>query len=161
MGEIRHSVWIDAAPNRVWEVFTDLDQIPEWQTGDPQVVDVNGPGDHAGTTYGVRRGPGLARTTVVEADPPAHYASHTDAYLGLRFDMIADLVPENGGTRLDIRAVTQWPRGLGLLGRLVELAILSRREGNTELNNLKALVERDVAQTGAQAESAAEDAPLG
>jgi len=133
-------------PIRVWTVFTSLDRIPEWQTGNPKLVDVSGPGDRVGTTYGVRRGPGLARTTVVEADAPIHYASHTDAYLGLRFDVIADLVPDHGGTRLDMRAITHWPRGLGLLGRLVELVILSRREGNIELRNLKALVERGEAR---------------
>jgi hypothetical protein len=34
-----------------------------------------------------------------------------------------------------------WPRGRGLLGKLVEAAILSPREGEKELARLKRLIE--------------------
>jgi hypothetical protein len=36
------------------------------------------------------------------------------------------------------------PKGLGLLGKLVEAAILSPREGQKELGRLKALIESDL-----------------
>jgi uncharacterized protein YndB with AHSA1/START domain len=113
MGTIRHSIWIDAAPEVVWDVFTDLDNIPEWQTGHPRVGEVTGPGDVVGTTYTVRRGPGASHSVVTQAERPVRYASRTSAYLGLRFDLTADLVPQDGGTRLDLVAQTYWPRGLG------------------------------------------------
>jgi hypothetical protein len=61
----------------------------------------------------------------------------------LRFEVVSQLEPEADGTRLDLRAETHWPRGLGLLGKLVELAVLSRREGSKELSRLKALVETE------------------
>ena len=37
---------------------------------------------------------------------------------------------------------TQWPRGLSVVGKLVELAILNPREARKELAYLKATVER-------------------
>jgi hypothetical protein len=38
--------------------------------------------------------------------------------------------------------------GLGMVGKLVEFAILNDREVNKELANLKALVERQAKETG-------------
>ncbi|TMF05047.1 MAG: SRPBCC family protein, partial [Chloroflexi bacterium] len=102
MATHRYSIWIDAKPELVWEIFTEVDRIPEWQTGGPVVTDVSGRGDMAGTTYAVRRGPGVAHTTVLEAIRPSRYRSRTDAYLGLWFETIALLVSEKGGTRLDL-----------------------------------------------------------
>jgi hypothetical protein len=78
---------------------------------------------------------------VVEAEQPRRLVTRTEAYLGLRFDVISWLEAEADGTRLSLRAETQWPRGLGLLGMLVERVILNPREAERELKNLKALVE--------------------
>jgi hypothetical protein len=39
---------------------------------------------------------------------------------------------------------TQWPQGRALLGKLVELVILSPLEASKELARLKTLVEQDV-----------------
>ena len=142
MATHRYSIWIDAKPELVWEIFTELDRIPEWQTGGPVVTDVSGRGDVAGTTYAVRRGPGVAHTRVLEAIRPSRYRSRTDAYLGLWFETIALLVSEKGGTRLDLEAHTHWPRGMRLLGRLVEAVVLSGHEAHRELERLKLLAER-------------------
>jgi uncharacterized protein YndB with AHSA1/START domain len=64
IGMVRYSVWIDAAPSDVWAVFTDLDRIPEWQTGVPRVAEASGPGDAVGTSYVLRWGPMASRTTI-------------------------------------------------------------------------------------------------
>lgn len=141
MATHRYAIWIDAPPDLVWEIFTDLDRIPEWQTGDPLVTDASGRGDAVGTTYAVRRGPAVAHTTVLEAAPPSRYQSNTDAYLGLRFELLARLVPEKGGTRVELEAHTHWPRGMKLLGRLIETVVLSAHEGRREIEQLKVLVE--------------------
>jgi uncharacterized protein YndB with AHSA1/START domain len=138
----RYSTWIDAAPNVVWDVFTDLDRIPEWQTGRPVVSDASGRGDVPGTTYTVRRGPATSRTRVLEASRPTRYLSRTDAYFGLRFEMTATIIPAKSGTILEIQADTHWPRGMRLPGRLVEAAVLSGHEADRELERLKLLVER-------------------
>lgn len=150
MGILRYSVWMDATPDAVWSAWTDIDLIPRWQTGHPRVASVTGDGG-VGTSYSVHRGPTRSRTTVVVADAPHRYVSNTQALLGLRFDLEAALTPEGGGTRLALEARTRWPRGLGWLGRGVEAFVLSPREAERELANLKAIVEtaeRTAAQPG-------------
>lgn len=44
MGVVQHSIWIDAAPSHVSDVYTNLDRIPQWQTGNPRVLEVSGGG---------------------------------------------------------------------------------------------------------------------
>jgi uncharacterized protein YndB with AHSA1/START domain len=143
VGTVQYSIWIGASPGLVWDVYTNLDRIPEWQTGDPRVEEVGGQGDEVGTIYTVRRGPGASRTTVTEAVRPSIHASRTSAPLGLSFDLTTNLVPENGGTRLQLRAQTHWPNGLGLVGRVVEFFFMNGSEANRELGRLKVLVERE------------------
>ena len=143
MAVLKYDIWIEASPDDVWAVYTDLDRIPEWQTGAPRVAEANGSGDVVGTTYLVRRGPMTSRSTITAADAPAHHASHTQAVLGLTFDLVADLTAADGGTRIALEARTEWPRGLRLVGRAVESALLSEREAVKELTNLKTLVERE------------------
>jgi len=143
MGLVQYSIWIRARPNAVWDVYTDVGRIPQWQTGNPRVVEASGRGDEVGTTYTVRRGPGSARTLVTEAIRPSRHWSRTDANLGLSFDLTANLLPESDGTRLVLQAQTHWPKGLGVLGRVVEFALLNEREATRELQRLKVLIERD------------------
>ena len=83
---------------------------------------------------------------VLSADPPHRIVTRTVAYFGLKFDVDTYLLPEADGTRLRLRAETHWPRGLGLVGKLVERAILSASEARKELANLKALVEREAGE---------------
>lgn len=143
MGVLEQSVWIHADPERVWSVYVDPMRIPDWQTGSPVIEDVHGAADAPGSTYVSRRSPGKARTTVVAAERPRRLVTRTDAYFGLRFDVVSRLQAEGDGTRLDLHVETHWPRGLGLLGRLLEGVFLSAREGRKELANLKSLVERE------------------
>lgn len=143
MGSSEHAVWIDVAPEVLWRVYADPSRIPEWQTGSPVISELHGSPGEPGSSYVSRRSPGSAITSVVSADPPHRLVTSTDAYRGLRFDVTSLLEPERGGTRLTLRVATQWPRGMGLIGKVVELAILSGREARKELGRLKALVERD------------------
>jgi len=148
MGTVQYSIWIAAPQELVWDIYTNLDRIPEWQTGDPHVLEAGGRGAEVGSTYSVRRGPGTSRTTVTEAVRPSLHASRTRAYLGLSFDLTTNLIPENGGTRLQLRAQTRWPTGLELVGRLVEFVLLNGGEANRERERLKILVEREGATQG-------------
>ena len=136
MGAVDYSVWIRALPEDVWRVYVDPSRIPEWQTGSPVIEEVHGPADQPGSTYVSRRSPGAARTTVRKAGKPSRLMTTTEAYFGLQFDVKSLLTPQSGGTH--------WPKGLGLLGKLVEAAILSPREGQKELGRLKALIESDL-----------------
>jgi uncharacterized protein YndB with AHSA1/START domain len=141
MATHRYSIWIDAAPELVWGIVTDLDRLAEWQTGGPVVTEASGRGDVPATTYAVRRGRTVAYTTVLEATRPTHYRSITDAFLGLRFETITRLVPDKVGTRVEFVAHTYWPRGMRLFGHLVEAVVLSGREAHREVERLKVLVE--------------------
>ena len=141
MGVREQSVWVDTHPEQVWCVYADPSRIPDWQTGRPVIMDLRGHWAEPGSSYVSKRGPLSARTTVLIADHPHRLVTRTDAYLGLRFDVTSSLGVEGGGTQLDLRIETQWPRGLGLFGRLVELVILNPREVRKELRNLKILIE--------------------
>ena len=152
MGTLEHSVWIKARLEDVWNIYIDPSRLPEWQTGSPVISDVHGKGDQPGSTYSSARGPGTARTTVLAAVPPRRIVTRTIAYFGLKFDVDTRLEPEGNGTTLRLRAETHWPRGLGLPGRLVERAILSKSEARKELANLKALIEREVQEPPDQPE---------
>ncbi len=142
MGAANYSVWIRSRPEKVWRLYVDPSRIPDWQTGSPVVEDVRGAGGEPGTTYVSRRGLGAARTTVVEAVPPRYLLTRTHAYLGLQLDLISELTPEGDGTLLELSARTEWPRRRALLGKLIELVILSPLEARKELARLKTLVER-------------------
>jgi uncharacterized protein YndB with AHSA1/START domain len=143
MGVHEYSVWIQAAPEDVWRVYADPSRIPDWQTGSPEVTTIHGGQADPGSSYLSTRGPGAARTTVLEADRPHKLVTRTEAYLGLCLDVISLLGREANGTRLTLLARTYWPRGRRLIGRIIEVAILSRREAAKELANLKTLVERE------------------
>jgi uncharacterized protein YndB with AHSA1/START domain len=161
MGVHEYSVWIQAPAEDVWRVYADPSRIPDWQTGSPVVTTVHGGEADAGSSYVATRGPGAARTTVLEADRPHKMVTRTEAYLGLQLDVISLLGSEASGTRLNLRAETHWPKGRRLIGRIVEVAILSRREAAKELANLKMLVERESQQGGSGSNRATPDGPKG
>ena len=143
MGVLEYSVWIEAAPELVWRVYVDPTRIPEWQTGRPVIGDLQGEFGVAGSSYVSRRGRLAARTTVLAADVSRELVTRTDAYFGLRFLVASSLSERAGGTDVRLRVMTQWRRGFTPVGKLVERAILSPAEAQKELDNLKALVERE------------------
>lgn len=73
MSVYRFSTEIQAPPDRVFALWTDLDRMSEWVGGVTGVTDVSGPVDRAGTTYIVRFGGMRSPTTVLEADRPRHF----------------------------------------------------------------------------------------
>lgn len=142
MGTAEYCIFIHAAPDLVWSVYADPSRIPQWQTGSPSIDDIHGgPGD-LWASYISKRGSLSARTTIIESDPPRHLLTRTDAYLGLRFHVESQLLPTGDGTQLILRAETWWPRPLRLIGKVIEMAILSSREATKELQNLKTLIEQ-------------------
>ena len=140
---LEYSVWIEAAPEIVWRAYVDPTRIPEWQTGRPVIGDVQGEFGVPGSSYVSRRGRLAARTTVSTADVPRELVTRTEAYFGLRFVVASRLSGRAGGTDLQLRVTTQWRRGFAPVARIVERAILSPAEAQKELDNLKALVERE------------------
>lgn len=142
MGEFEYSIWIEAAPDVVWPVYVDPTRLPDWQTGNPVIVEVHGEIGAPGSSYVSRRGRLAARTTVLSADIPRELVTRTEAYAGLQLEVISRLSERAGGTDLHLHASTRWKRGIRPLSALVELIILGRAEARKELGNLKALVEQ-------------------
>ena len=142
MGVLDYSIWIAAAPEHVWRIYVEPTRIPEWQTGKPAIRDIQGVSGAPGSAYVSKRGPLTARTTVLAADAARRLVTSTDAYLGLRFEVISRLSERSGGTDLQLHVETHWRRGLGPVARIVELAILNPREAQKELINLKTVVEQ-------------------
>jgi len=138
-----YSLWIEAAPERVWRTYADPTRVPDWQTGKPVIEEVQGNPDEPGSTYVSRRGPLAARTKVVSADRPRELVTWTDAYLGLELEVTSRLTGRSGGTDLELSVVTHWRRRLGPVAWLVELAVLNPREMRKELASLKSLIERE------------------
>ena len=143
MGVREYSVWIKAAPEQVWQVYVDPGRIPEWQTGKPVIGDVQGVPGQPGSTYLSKRGPLSARTTVLTSQPPHELVTRTEASLGVQLEVTSRLGGRSDGTDLELRVVTHWRRGLGLIAKVVELAILNSGEARKELAHLKTLVERE------------------
>lgn len=143
MGTLDHSIWIQATPEQVWRTYVDPARVPDWQTGSPVIRDIRGTPGEPGSTYVSRRGPLAARTTVLTADFARELVTTTEATLGLQLELTSRFSARSGGTDLLLHVVTHWRRGLGPVGRLVELALLNRREAYEELARLKALVESE------------------
>jgi hypothetical protein len=137
MREIRTEAVLDATPEAVWDVLTDLGAYAEWN---PQTVEASGTvteGERVELT--VRPGGGRERTmtaTVVEADPPRRL--EWVATVGGRWLFSArhtfELEPlEDGRTRL--------VNGERLTGVLVRFAVPDDAESDYEAMN-RALAER-------------------
>lgn len=141
MGSHRWTVWIDAAPEKVFDVYADINRLPEWEVGVRRISDITGPGYRPGTTYAVRYGPFASRSEVLESERPSRLVTRTAGVFGLRARGTSELVPEDGGTRLTIQYETTWP--IRWLGRVLEKAMLNPSVLQRELSNLKALVERE------------------
>lgn len=145
MGQFVYSVRIEAAPALVWGIYVDPRRIPEWQTGRPLITDVRGVPGEQGSTYVSKRGVLRARTSVLSSAAPTRLVTLTEAYVGLQFEVTSQLSPRAGGTDLEVTAVTQWPRGRRLIGKGIERMVLSSGEARKELDNLKRVVESEVA----------------
>ena|SRR5947207_1319066 len=73
MGEYRFTVHIAAPPEHVFDLWIDLDRMPEWVGGVTGVSDATGPLDRVGTTYTVHFGRMSSRTEVLEVERPRRF----------------------------------------------------------------------------------------
>ena len=147
MGELAYSIWIQAAAEAVWRTYVDPRRVPDWQTGRPVIEDVQGGPGSPGSSYVSRRGPLVARTTVLTSEAPVRLVTRTEAYLGLELVLTSRLTERAGGTDLALTVETHWSSHGRLVHKLVERAVLSEREARKELTNLKALIEREAGTT--------------
>ena len=115
MARYRFSIQVDAPPERVFALWTDLPRMGEWVGGVTGVTDVSGPVDRVGTTYVVHFGPVKSPTEVLEADRPRRFATRFGSWV-LRGRSSTTFEPDGAGTRVTqefetvglISAVSSW-----------------------------------------------------
>ena len=129
-----------ATPERVFDLWTDLDRMKEWVGGVTKVTDVTGPVDRVGTRYVTWFGPVKSLTEVLEAERPRRFTTRFGSWI-LRGANSTTFEPEGAGTRITeefvtegwVSAVTSRLFGMGSFkgsyqGELNEFAKLAERE---------------------------------
>lgn len=109
------SIHVDATPEAVFALWTDLQRMDEWVGGVTGVSDVSGPIDRVGTTYVVHFGPVKSPTTIIEVDPPRRYATRFGSWI-LRGTSSTTFESDGTGTRVTqefetvgrISAISSW-----------------------------------------------------
>jgi uncharacterized protein YndB with AHSA1/START domain len=140
MARYEFSVRIAAPPDRVFDLWTDLDRMKEWVGGVTKVTDVSGPLDRAGTRYTVWFGRMSSPTEVLAVERPRMIRTRFGNRV-LRGETLATFRPDDGGTRL-----TQEFRTEGLIPALVARIFASgsyKGSFRGELDDFARLVERE------------------
>jgi uncharacterized protein YndB with AHSA1/START domain len=145
MGRYEFSTYIAASPERVFDLWTDLDRMAEWVGGVTHVSDVSGPVDRAGTTYVVWFGRMASRTQVLEAERPKRIRTRFGNRI-LRGTSEATFEPSGAGTQL-----TQIMETEGLVAAIMgRIFAKGSYEGSFrgELAKFAGIAEREAAAEG-------------
>ena len=140
MGRYEFSTFIAASPDRVFDLWTDLDRMPEWVGGVTRVSDVSGPITQAGTTYTVWFGRMASRTQVLDVERPRRFRTRFGNRI-LRGTNEATFEPVGPGTQLTQRMETE-----GLIAAIMARIFASGSyEGSFrgELAKFAGIVERE------------------
>lgn len=99
MATYRLSTYVNAPPERVFALWTDLDRMPEWIGGLTKVTDRTGPVDQKGTRYVSWFGSMKSPTEVLDVERPRFIRTRFGSAV-LRGESEARFEDEAGGTRL-------------------------------------------------------------
>lgn len=142
MSEFELSEWINAAPESVFAVMTDPGRAPDVIKNVKQMEKLTDGPVRTGTRFRETRvvngKEAQTELTVIACQPPRHYAVSTEQS-GITVTYTYTLVPENGGTRVQLHANITGG-GLKKLALPVVASIMRREDGN-HLENLKTAVE--------------------
>ena len=145
MAEYRFSIVIDAPPERVFDLWTDVDRLPEWIEGVTRITDVTGPADQLGTRFTVWFGPLASRTEIVDVERP-HRIRARFGHALLKGEESATFEPHGNGTRL-----TQVFRTEGLVPAIVGRIFATgsyRGSFRGELETFRGIAEREARTRG-------------
>ncbi len=123
---------VAAVPERVFDLYTDPDRVPEWRPAIAEIADRTGPMQAVGTTFTTRyrgRTPDSRGTVTASERPVRHVLEGAGA---VRYVARLALAPHAEGTLLRFALTVRLPGGP--LGRLARRLVVRRK------------VERDVAQ---------------
>jgi uncharacterized protein YndB with AHSA1/START domain len=115
MARYTFSVHIEATPEQVFALWTNLEGMGEWVGGVTGVTAISGPVDQVGTTYVVHFGPVKSPTQVIEAERPRRFATRFGNWI-LRGKSSATFEPDGHGTLVTqefetvgrISAISSW-----------------------------------------------------
>lgn len=99
MARYRFGIYVSAPPEKVFDLWVNLDRMHEWTGGVTRITDVIGPPGQAGTSYTVWFGRMRSPTRVLEAERPRRIKSRFGNTM-LRGENEASFEPEGEGTRL-------------------------------------------------------------
>jgi hypothetical protein len=142
-----HSAESKAAPEKVWERYTDVEQWPEWTKG---VEEASLEGEFEAGNHGMSKAPHLPKTRfeLVDVEPGRRFVSQTKVPGGtIRFEH--ELEPAGEGTRITHRGTISgalealWTP---LLGRIVKRELPAGVERLAELAAEKQQQEREEAE---------------
>lgn len=145
MANVQTSIDIDAPPQRVWDVVTDLERMGEWVSihrDFPQSPPAEVSQDTSfHQTLAVAGTPFAVEWTAVEVDSPNRLSWEGTGPAGTTARTSYSLAAENGGTRFEYENEFKLPGGeLGEAAGGV-VAGHAEREANDSLARLKALAE--------------------
>ena len=106
MPTYRFVTHVNAPPEHVFDLWTNLDRLPEWVGGLTKVTDRTGPVDRKGTTYVSWFGTMKSPTEVLDAERPRFIRTRFGSAV-LKGETEARFEPDGGGTRLEQTFVTR------------------------------------------------------
>jgi uncharacterized membrane protein len=134
------SIEIDAPPQLVWDVFSDVEHWPDWTASVTSLVGRDGPALDVGKRFAIKQ-PGMSKLVwkVTEIDPGSSW-TWVQRSPGVLVSARHDVVAQPGGRTLVRQRLDQ--RGVlgGLLGRL--MVKKTKRFLELEAQGLKARSER-------------------
>ena len=115
MAHYTFSILVDAPPERVFALWTDLGRMGEWVGGVTGVSDISGPPDRVGSTYVVHFGPVKSPTEILDVERPRRFATRFGSWV-LRGTSSTTFEPDGAGTRVTqefqtvgrISAISSW-----------------------------------------------------
>lgn len=99
MGRYTFELHVDAPPEVVFDLWTNLERMPEWIGGLKRVSDITGPIDEAGTRYTAWFGSMASPTEVIDAERPRRFATRFGNRF-LRGTNATTFEADGAGTRL-------------------------------------------------------------
>lgn len=134
------SVEIDAPPQLVWEVFTDVERWPEWTASVTSLVGLDGSGLAAGRRFAIKQ-PGMSKLVwkVTEIAPGRSW-TWVQSSPGARVTARHDVIAQPGGRTLVRQQLDQGGALGALVGRL--MAKKTKRFLQLEAQGLKARAEQ-------------------
>ena len=140
MAQYTFSIHVDAPPESVFDLWTNLPRMGDWVGGVTGVSDISGPVDRVGTTYVVHFGPVKSPTEILEVDRPRRFATRFGSWV-LRGTSSTTFEPDGTGTRVTqefktvgrISAISSWLFSRGsyegsFRGELVKFGRIAERE---------------------------------